>query len=302
MSGRWRFASALLLSAAALGVAGCRAEPPPSGPPPGYALTPSFSEEFDGQAPSHDWGHVYDDPRNAPFPIVKRTLYGNAERQVYFDRTYLKLGIDPFSVHDGMMTITAAPMSAETKAAVTDDLARIPQFAGNPALRNVAYTSGLLTQRGRFAQQYGYFEARMRWTAGNGIWPGFWLLRQDSHWPPEIDIMEAVGKQPGQVFSSTHSSTAPRDTTQPVKLTGSPQDFHTYGALWLPDRIDFYVDGVKTASQPAHADMDRPMYMIVNLAIGGHWPGDPDARTVMPAKLDVDYVRAWRFEGAPPPK
>lgn len=295
------FASALMLSAVMLDVTGCSAAPPPGGPPAGYALTPSFNEEFDGQAPAQDWGHVFDDRGNAPFSVVKRTLFGNGEREVYVDKDYLKLGIDPYAVHDGMMTITAAPMSAGTKAAVMADLDRIPQFAANPVLHNLGYTSGLLTQRSRFVQQYGYFEARMRWTAGNGIWPGFWLLRQDSHWPPEIDIMEAIGgKDPHRVFSSTHSATAPRDTTQPVPLTGSPQDFHTYGALWLPDRIDFYVDGVKTVSQPTHPDMDRPMYMIVNFAIGGYWPGGPDAQTVMPAKLDVDYVRAWKFEGTPP--
>lgn len=300
MSKRWILASALTLSAVSLAMTGCRAELPPSGPPAGYALAPSFSEEFDGQKPSQDWGHAFDDRRNAPFSVVKRTLWDNGERQLYVDKDYLKLGIDPFSVHDGMMTITAAPMSAETKAAVMADLDRIPQFAANRALRNLGYTSGMLTQRSRFVQQYGYFEARMRWTAGNGIWPAFWLLRQDSHWPPEIDIMEAVGKEPHQVVSSTHSATDPRDTSRPVPLEGSPQDFHTYGALWLPDRIDFYVDGVKTTSQPTHPDMDRPMYMVVDLAIGGHWPGDPDADTVMPAKLDVDYVRAWKFEGTPP--
>jgi beta-glucanase (GH16 family) len=269
-------------------------------PPPGYALAPSFDEEFNGSAPTNAWGNAFVDPGTTPITAPQRTLWTNGEREIYFDKDYLKLGLNPFSVHDGMMTVTAAPMNQATKAAVNAELNGIPQFSNNAVLRNVAFTSGMLTQRGRFVQQYGYFETRMRWTAGNGIWPGFWLLRQDSHWPPEIDIMEAVGKDPKAVFSSTHSAVAPNDTTLRVPLTGSPQDFHRYGALWLPDRIDYYVDGVKTVSLPTHTDMNQPMYMLLNLAIGGNWPGNPDASTVNPAKMDIDYVRAWKFVGPPP--
>jgi beta-glucanase (GH16 family) len=306
MMKRWILVSGLTGLAAAVVMAATTAQPgakgsTEGGPPPGYALAPSFDEEFAGQKPSQDWGNVYADPNTGPFPITKRTLWGNAEREVYFDKDYLKLGIDPFTMHDGMMTVTAAPMDDTAKAAVLADLDKIPQFRGNPALRNLAYSSGLITQRGRFVQQYGYFEARMRWTKGTGIWPAFWLLRQDSHWPPEIDIMEAIGKKPYEVYSSTHSNTNPHDRSIVVPMEGrSPQDFHRYGALWLPDRIDYYVDGVKTTTLPTTPDMNQPMYMILNLAIGGHWPGDPDAATPMPAKMDIDYVRAWKFVGTPP--
>jgi beta-glucanase (GH16 family) len=165
----------------------------------------------------------------------------------------------------------------------------------NPVLRGLAYSSGLINARGRFAQQYGYFEARMRWTLGKGIWPAFWLLPADGKWPPEIDVIEALGHQPSVIYSSLHPRGNPNGITKTVSITGTGADFHTYGVMWLPDRTDFYVDGQKSATLAATPDMARPMYPVVNLAIGGYWPKDPDQTTPLPAKLDVKFVRAWAF-------
>lgn len=265
--------------------------------PPGYKLVPALAEEFD--KPVLDpklWGHVFADPGARDTTVPKRTLPANRERQVYFDPGYLGLGIDPFLVHDGMVTITAQPMSPVVRGAVQAELASLPGHRDNPVLRELSYSSGLLTTRGLYVQQYGYFEARLRFSGGKGIWPAFWLLREDSRWPPEIDVVEALGHDPSTIYSSVHSSIPPKDVTRRVAFSGNPTEFHRYGAMWLPDRIDYYVDGEKTASIAAPADLDRPMYLLLNLAVGGRWPGDPDASTRFPAAMDIDWVRTWRLE------
>ncbi|MFD2502206.1 hypothetical protein ACFSTI_29720 [Rhizorhabdus histidinilytica] len=69
--------------------------------------------------------------------------------------------------------------------------------------------------------------------------------------------------------------------------------------LWTPETLDYYIDGVRTASIPTTADANQPMYLIANLAIGGSWPGDPDARTMMPARMEIDHIRVWRFADRP---
>jgi beta-glucanase (GH16 family) len=274
--------------------------PGPEGPPPGYALSPSFAEEFTGPAIDRQrWTHAYADP-GARTTVAQRTLANNAERQVYFDPTFLGLGIDPFAIRDGVLTIRAEPLTAAARAAVTRDVDSLPAHPHILVLRAVSYSSGLISTRGRFAQRYGYFETRARWSAGKGLWPAFWMLPAGGGWPPEIDILEAHGDKPEVAFHSFHSKAA--KTATKVAVTSDPQLFHRYGALWLPDRVDFYIDGNLTGSMPAPPDLDRPMYLIVNLAVGGKWPGDPTPDVKFPATLEVDYVRAWRLDRLPPPR
>ena len=272
---------------------------PQAGPPVGYPLTLALDEEF--AAPILDrsvWSRTFAGPRQPNGPVTQRTLFGNAERQVYVDPDYRGLRIEPLAIHDGMLTITAAPLASDARSSILAELDKLPQRQ-NPTLRQVAYSSGMITSRGHGAQKYGYWEARIRWSGGKGIWPAFWLLPQNGAWPPEIDIMEALGDQPGRIFSSTHSNVTPRNTTLPVALEGAPDQFHTYGALWLPDRVDYYIDGKKTVSIPTSADMTEPMYMVLNLAVGGNWPGYPDDKTVIPAHLDIAHIKVWRFTSIP---
>lgn len=292
-------AALILGSAAACGLSGAL---PGSddGPalPANHKLALVWQDEFDG--PSLDarrWGNLFADPASRDRSVAKRTLYGNGERQVYFDRNYLGLGLDPFTLNDGVVTITAAPLDARAAAAVRKELSGLSEHRANPALQKLAYSSGLLSTRGLFAQRFGYFEARLRFSGGRGIWPAFWLLRDDNHWPPEIDIAEALGHEPHTIYSSVHSAFEPRHTTRAIPLPGDPAQFHRYGALWLPDRIEYYLDGKLTTTIPTAPDMDRPMYLLLNLAIGGRWPGDPDAATPMPAHMDIDWVRVWKLEG-----
>lgn len=294
---------------AALGIAlgGCRAPAraadQAAAPPPGYDLALSFDEEFNGRALDHRrWTTLYADPDSRDRSIVKRTLANNEERQIFVDPGYLRLGLNPFRVADGVLTISAAPLDPRALEAVRVDLAgQAPAVRQDRRLRGIAYGSGMISGRGRFAQRYGYFEARLRWTGAKGLWPGFWLLPQSSAWPPEIDIMEALGHERGVVYSSIHSKLAPRDVTKRVDFAGTPEEFHRFGALWMPDRIDYYIDGRKTVSIPTSADMTEPMYMLVTLAVGGKWPGDPAPDQPWPARLQIDYVKAWRFVTPPKP-
>ena len=271
------------------------------GVPSGYSLEPSFSDEFDGdKLDTKTWINVFA-PRKLRDPqVVKRTLLGNAERQVYFDPSYLGLGIDPFRVANGILTITAAPLAPAAQAMLDTEITRQREDFQKRGLHKLAYSSGLISTRGGFTQKYGYFEMRARWSAGKGLWPAFWLLPADGGWPPEIDILEAHGDKPGIAFQSTHSSFKPKAVTRKATIDGTGQEFHRYGALWLPDRVEYYIDGIRTETLPTPADMTQPMYILLNLAVGGAWPGYPDATVKFPATLDVDYIRAWRFTALPP--
>ncbi|TPG16534.1 glycoside hydrolase family 16 protein [Sphingomonas koreensis] len=268
---------------------------PVEGPPTGLKLVSSFDEEFDGGAiDSRRWSFALNDPQSGEAGITKRTLWGNGELQVYSDPGFLQLGIDPFHVGGGTLTVSARPLDAGQREAMLAAIGREPPRIRNSALKNVGYSSGLISSRASFAQQYGYFEMRARWSAGKGLWPAFWLLPADGGWPPEIDIVEAHGDKPRTAFQSVHSSQAP-SVTRKVPIAGTGQEFHTYGALWTPQAIDYFIDGTKTATIPTPPDMNRPMYIVANLAVGGHWPGNPDAGTSFPASIEIDYIRAWSF-------
>ncbi|MDB5663345.1 MAG: glycoside hydrolase, family 16 [Sphingomonas bacterium] len=271
--------------------------PPAPGPPAGYDLVLSFADEFDGRGLDRArWTTAYADRPSTRATIEQRTLAGNRERQVYVDPAYLGLGIDPFEVRHGILTIRAKPMDAATRAAIVRELDQFPAARrAAPALREVAYTSGLISTRGSFTQRYGYFETRARWSAGKGLWPAFWMLPEGGGWPPEIDILEAHGDKP-ITYHSIHSNRAETATRQ--AQVDDPQQFHRYGALWLPDRVAFYIDGRPVASLPSTPDLTMPMYLLLNLAVGGYWPGDPTPDVKFPATMQIDYVRAWRFRAA----
>lgn len=270
-----------------------RMDKPISGPPTGLAAQPSFREEFDGAAlDPQRWQTTFAGPgENAP-TIARRNLWGNGEKQVYFDPAYLDLGINPFRLTNGILTIEARPLNPGTRDLLEAEISRLPGNLHSTSLAQVAYSSGMISTRGRFAQHYGYFEMRARWSSGKGLWPAFWLLPADGSWPPEIDVLETHGDKPRVTFHSLHLSDS-RSTTERVRVANSDGAFHNYGALWLPDRIDYYVDSTKVASIPVPDELDQPMFLVANLAVGGSWPGDPDAATHFPATLEIDYIRAW---------
>ena len=165
------------------------------------------------------------------------------------------------------------------------------------------YTSARLSTAGQFTQAYGHFEARMKIPRGQGMWPAFWLLGDnigDVGWPQcgELDIMENVGNEPNTVHGTIHGPGYSGANGIGAAYDGPvlADDFHTYAVDWSPDSISWSVDGnVYETRTPADAGgnqwvFDHPFYIIMNLAVGGDWPGDPDDSTSFPQQLVVDYV------------
>ena len=173
------------------------------------------------------------------------------------------------------------------------------------------YTSARLITKGKFTQAFGRFEARIKLPAGQGMWPAFWLLGADIDkvgWPRcgEIDIMENIGRAPSVVRGTIHgpgysgANGLGADYTLPQGRRFA-DDFHTYAVEWEPEAVRWYVDGqlyeTRTpADLPAGARWvyDHPFFIILNVAVGGAWPGSPDATTIFPQKMLVDYVRVYR--------
>jgi beta-glucanase (GH16 family) len=182
------------------------------------------------------------------------------------------------------------------------------------------YTSGRLDTRGKFAPVYGRFEIRAKLPAGKGLWPAHWLYPQNRDWQmeytmedavakgkerlipeerpwySEIDIMEFLGHEPSTVYGTLHycSYDGQRRSTSGTYRADEDvtKDFHLYGLEWEPDSIRWFIDGHRihgTSSGIPHT----PHYLILNTAVGGSWPGNPDSTTVFPQFHDVDYVRVY---------
>lgn len=171
------------------------------------------------------------------------------------------------------------------------------------------YTSGRILTKGRFEQAYGRFEARLKVPAGRGIWPAFWLLGNDietAGWPGcgEIDIMEHIGREPALIHGTIHgpgySGSFGLGAPCALDTGGMADDFHIFAVEWEPGTIRWYFDGrlyqTRTAAEMVNNMrwvFDHPFFIILNVAVGGYWPGKPDATTVFPVRMEVDYVRVY---------
>ena len=206
--------------------------------------------------------------------------------QVYMDRSFPhngrgSLGLHPFQILDGgVLRITANPTAPRVRSRVWGR----------------RYTSGAITSWGSFSQRYGVFQIRARLPKGKGLWPAFWLLNQAGGWPPEVDVFEVLGQTPTSLFTAVHTKSSGRHvgTGETTTVADMTDDFHVYSVDWGPQVVIFYFDGEEVWRHPTPRDMHKPMFLIVNLAVGGHWPGPPNAETVFPANLDVDWVRVWQ--------
>jgi len=253
--------------------------------PPSLAQTSSWSltwfDEFsaaDGSAP---------DPAKWTYELGGNG-WGNFELETYTSRP------ENLQIRDGNLVISA----------------RREKFTGaDGSTRD--FTSARLKTQDRFAQAFGRFEARIKIPRGQGIWPAFWLLGADikqDGWPKcgEIDIMENIGSEPGVNHASLHgpSSVAGHSDLTGTYLMSTGQsladDFHIYAVEWEPGVARFYVDSdnyatFKQAQWPAGGQwvFDHPFFIILNVAVGGGWPGPPDASTQFPQQMLVDYVRVY---------
>lgn len=254
---------------------------PPSvaSPVPGWRLI--FSDEFDrlsllNVAPKGMWEPAY--------PWGARNNPDNRELEYYLDpRSGGEIGplaeISPFSVQAGMLSITARQTP--------------PAYKSHS--QGLSYLSGMLNTAKTFSFMYGYIEVRARIPQGKGLWPAIWLLPDAGGWPPEIDVMEAMGHNTNRYFGSLHSRQH-GFSIQAVNMIETPdlsKSFGVYGLKWTAEEIDWYFNGKKVASANTPPDLNQPMYLLLNLAVGGGWAGSPDDSTQFPANFDIDYIRIY---------
>jgi len=250
--------------------------PIPSGP---WLL--SWSDEFngaDGSRPDESlW--TYDLGGNG---------WGNQELETYTNRA------ENASIQGGALVITA----------------RSEHLTGTDGTPR-DYTSARLKTQGRFSQTYGRVEARIQIPRGQGMWPAFWMLGNDISgvgWPAcgEIDIMENVGREPNIVHGTIHGP-GYSGTNGPTMLFANPDGkpfadgYHLYAIEWEQNEIRFYVDDhLYVTRKPSDLPggtrwvFDHEFFIILNVAVGGAWPGNPDGSTVFPQQMKVDYVKVYR--------
>jgi beta-glucanase (GH16 family) len=185
--------------------------------------------------------------------------------------------------------------------------------ARNEKLGGWDYTSGRILTKGLFATTYGRIEARIRIPYGQGIWPAFWMLGSNIGtvgWPQcgEVDIMENIGREPAVNHGSAHGPGYSGGSALTASYTLASgrlaDDYHVYALEWSPEALSWSVDGnvyemQKRGSQPIGSAWvyDHPFFLLLNVAVGGDWPGDPNASTTFPQTMSVDYVRVYKPSG-----
>jgi beta-glucanase (GH16 family) len=222
---------------------------------------------------------------------IKRQFAPAGEQEIYVDPLYRglsdrkPLGLNPFKHENGVLKIVAS----RTPPEMLDDL------FGNP------YISGVLTTAGWFEQLYGYFEIEAKLPYGQAVWPAFWLLPSDTSWPPEIDVFEGRGQVHGQFAMSTHwtdPGTGKQKTCSVEKnIPDIDTAFHKYGVLWQPEGITYLIDRVPVYQIPSPPGFDKPMYMLVNIAIGStvmHNVGRVTDGTPNPVVMSIKQLSAYK--------
>ncbi len=262
---------------------------------PGPAQSPA------SQSQDKKWALVWSDEFNAPNGSAVDSSkwvfdvggdgWGNQELEYYTNR------LQNAHVENGNLAIEARAEKYKGTDGVTRD-----------------YTSARIKTLSKFSRTYGRFEARLKMPYGQGLWPAFWMLGDDIDrvgWPAcgEIDIMENIGKEPSVNHGSIHGPGYTGDVgieahyALPDKKKLS-DNFHTYAVEWEPNVVRFYVDDDLYATQTRASlhpgqrwVFDHPFFLLLNVAVGGDWPGSPDASTVFPQTMLVDYVRVYGRSG-----
>lgn len=173
----------------------------------------------------------------------------------------------------------------------------------NGQTKTFPYQSGMIStgrptasENVKWSGRYGYFEAKIKFEGGKGVWPAFWLLPDNRMWPPEIDIMEFLGDRPDEILLNTHWVGPAGDRKEdPTTITGPDYtvDWHVYSVNWQPDRIEWFIDGVLQKTVTGEMVSHEPMEIILNLAVGGRLPGNPDSTTPFPRQMLIDYVNVY---------
>ena len=168
------------------------------------------------------------------------------------------------------------------------------------------YTSGRLNTTGKISVKYGRIEASIKLPIGQGLWPAFWMLPEDwvyGGWPNsgEIDIMELLGQQPETIYGTLHVGQPYSSSGNNYTITGTDfsQDFHEFAIEWEENEIRWYVDDILYSTKgpgdiAPWAPFQEEFHLLLNVAVGGNWPGSPDGSTVFPQTMEVDYVRIYK--------
>jgi beta-glucanase (GH16 family) len=236
---------------------------------------PSWADEFDGPAGA------------GPDPAVWTHDLGGGGWGCGQLQHYTSSTANASITAEGRLRLTALPAGGD---------------GGAPAI-----TSARLVTRGRRTVRHGRVAARMRVPAGSGLWSAFWMLGEDLDrvgWPAcgEIDVMEHVGSDPRAVHGTLHgpgySGLAGGVGRRHDHGAALSDDFHVYAVDWSPERVTWLLDDVPYSSLtpadvPGPWPFTHPFYLLLNLAVGGAWPGLATGEPALPAALDVDWVRVW---------
>jgi len=177
-----------------------------------------------------------------------------------------------------------------------------------PLINGYGFTSGEINTFHGFSQTYGYFEMRAKVPAVWGLWSAFWLRRENGTWPPEVDVMEVLGRDTTTLHVNCHTKINSRrgsgvgniSESYPVPIPDASLAFHTYGVDWEAKTITWYFDREPVFKVPTPVDMHAPMYIQANLAGGGPWAKNIDV-SKLPASLAIDYIKAYeKLPDGPP--
>lgn len=257
------------------------ASDPPAAPigPEGYTLI--WADEFDGSTiDMANWNFQTGDGTAYGLPPG----WGNQELQIYTDKSEnASIMADQ---GNSVLAITALKDNAN------------------------GYTSARMTTESKVSMRYGRIDVKAKMPQGKGLWPAIWLLGDNIDvvsWPGcgEIDIVEVLGHNPDTLYTTLHYTNGEQkkgeiQNTHGLATGTYSDDYHVYSMDWTPESLSFSLDGQFLYEVPIADDMkefQRSAYILLNVAVGGYWPGNPDASTVFPQSMYVDYVRVYSKDG-----
>lgn len=267
----------------------------------GYAEASSQASHADGCKPGHK-RRAHGCKAPVPPPIVGkgyREVFGNEfnslnravwDDHIWYDDPPERAWAPTQYVHGGILNLVSR---------------RNDQYPGCQSNCYPMVTTTTFSSRKSF--QYGYFEARMRWTKGAGSWPAFWLIstgwaKTGSCATPsgELDVMEGQGTEPTVLYGTIHKDSAGRcggddqnDNNYHNVGIDLTKGFHTYAALWTASKVSWYLDNRLIMSAPTYPSDNQPMFLLLQMWSGG-WTRDPDATSPQELRTEVDWVRVWQ--------
>ena len=236
--------------------------------------TPTFADDFDGsQLDTRRWNRCH------WWGPDGCTISGNHELEWY--------NPDGVSTAGGALRLTAARQSVRGSDGT--------QYAYRSGMVTTGRSSSDRRSTPKFAFTYGYLEARVRVPKGAGLWPALWLLPATNRSRPEIDVFETRGSATDRVSMHLHTISDGKKVSIGEHWAGADlsTSWHTFALDWRPGSLRWLIDGVEAWHVTGPQVPSEPMYLVANLAVGGDWPGPPNAQTPFPAAFEIDSIRVW---------